>query len=205
MQKYRDLYEVEKQQYEQTLQRYQEDHMDEVEIINLHKRCNNTGTKVDRKTAAKTDTKTAVKAASKAPRSGYHLFLSQQLDEMTGEDRKNYHSIVSRRPKEIKEDPARLFAYNDRSNQMRDDDLLAQQTQKPVIKCPKKAPKTPDFVDTDTKDEEEQGPAVKQPPDFVDTDTQDEEEQEPVVKQPPELIEAEPEGGLGDSYYLNEH
>ena len=38
MKKYRELYEVEKQQYEEVLQRYQEDHMDEVGIINLHKR-----------------------------------------------------------------------------------------------------------------------------------------------------------------------
>ena len=30
MKKYRDLYEVEKQQYEEALQRYQEDHMDEL-------------------------------------------------------------------------------------------------------------------------------------------------------------------------------
>ena len=32
MKKYRDLYEAEKQQYEEALQNYQEDHMDEVEI-----------------------------------------------------------------------------------------------------------------------------------------------------------------------------
>ena len=39
MKKYRDLYEEEKIQHEKALQRYQEDHMDEMEIINLHKRC----------------------------------------------------------------------------------------------------------------------------------------------------------------------
>ena len=38
MKKYRDLYEVEKLRYKEALQRYQEDHMDEVEIINLQKR-----------------------------------------------------------------------------------------------------------------------------------------------------------------------
>ena len=38
--KYRDLYEEEKQRHEEALQRYQEDNMDEMEIINLHKRCN---------------------------------------------------------------------------------------------------------------------------------------------------------------------
>ena len=40
MKKYKDLYEQEKQRHEDTLQRYQEDHMDEMEIVNLHKRCN---------------------------------------------------------------------------------------------------------------------------------------------------------------------
>ena len=40
MKKYRDLYEEEKRQHEEALKRYQEDHMDEMEIINLHKRCN---------------------------------------------------------------------------------------------------------------------------------------------------------------------
>ena len=59
--------------------------MDEMEIINLHKRRN------------KTDTKAVAETAPKAPKSGYHLFLREQLDEMTGEDRKNYQNIVSRR------------------------------------------------------------------------------------------------------------
>ena len=34
--KYKDLHEIEKQQYEKNLQKYQKDHADEVEIINLH-------------------------------------------------------------------------------------------------------------------------------------------------------------------------
>ena len=45
MKKYKGLYQVEKQQYKEALQRYQEDHIDEVEIISLHKRCNKTETK----------------------------------------------------------------------------------------------------------------------------------------------------------------
>ena len=96
MKKYKDVYEEEEQQHEEALQRYQEDHMDEMEIINLHKRCN------------KTDTKAVAKTAPKAPKGGYHLFLREQLDEMTGEDCKNYWIIVSTRWKGIKEDPARL-------------------------------------------------------------------------------------------------
>ena len=45
--------------------------------------------------------KTGVKTPATAPRSRCHLFLREQLDEMTAEDQKNYHSIVSRRWKEI--------------------------------------------------------------------------------------------------------
>ena len=45
MKKYKDLYGEEKQQHEEALQRYQEDHGDEMEIINLHKKCS----KKDRK------------------------------------------------------------------------------------------------------------------------------------------------------------
>ena len=82
MKKYKDLYEDEKQRNEEALQRYQEDHMDEMEIISLHKKCNK------RKAVAKT--------ASKAPKSRYHLFLREQLDEMTREDRKNYRSSVKK-------------------------------------------------------------------------------------------------------------
>ena len=64
--------------------------MDEMEIISLHKRCNKTGTKA----AIKAGTKVGTKAASKTPSSGYQFFLREQLDEMTGEDGKNYRSIV---------------------------------------------------------------------------------------------------------------
>ena len=38
MEKYRDLYKEEKRRHEEALQRYQEDHMDQMEIINLRKR-----------------------------------------------------------------------------------------------------------------------------------------------------------------------
>ena len=72
MKNYKDLYEEEKQWHEEALQRYQEDHMDEMEIINLHKRCN--------KTEAVPNT------VQKTPKSGYHLFLREQFDMMTGED-----------------------------------------------------------------------------------------------------------------------
>ena len=48
MKKYRDLYEVEKGRHEEALQRYQEDNMDGMEIINLHKRCNKKARKTPR-------------------------------------------------------------------------------------------------------------------------------------------------------------
>ena len=191
MKKYKDLYEEEKQRHEGALQRYQEDHMDEMEIINLHKRCN------------KTDIKVVTKTAPKAPKSGYHLFLREQLDEMTGEDRKNYRSIVSRRWKEIKKkkkNPARLSAYNDRAKQMKNeaeepgDDSQNEKTvaDRPAVRLPQKAPKTPKFVDTglDVSDDEQER-VVKKPqkaskiPKFVDTDLDDsDDKQEPVLKNP---------------------
>ena len=91
---------MEKQQYEEALQRYQEDHMDEVEIISLHKRCNKTeikrGTKAKARTGSKAEPIRGVKADAKATRSGYHLFLREQPEKMIGEDRKNCRSIVSR-------------------------------------------------------------------------------------------------------------
>ena len=40
MKKYKDLYEEEKQRHKEALQRYQKDHMDEMEIISFHRRCN---------------------------------------------------------------------------------------------------------------------------------------------------------------------
>ena len=52
---------------------------------------------------------TGAKTAAKAPRSGCHLFLRGHL------------SIVSGRCKKIKKDPARLFVYNNRARQMRNE------------------------------------------------------------------------------------
>ena len=40
MKKYKELYEEEKQRDEEALQRYQEDHTDEMEMIKPHKKCN---------------------------------------------------------------------------------------------------------------------------------------------------------------------
>ena len=40
MKKYKDLYEEEKQRHEEVLQKYQANHIYEMEIISLHKKCN---------------------------------------------------------------------------------------------------------------------------------------------------------------------
>ena len=179
--KYKNLHEAEKQRHEEAMQRCQEDHMDEAEVIGLHKRCNKTSAKAETKRGAK------AKTASKAPRSGCHLFLRDQLEKMTGEDRKNHRSIVSRMWKKIKEDPARLFTNNNRARQMRDksekpakvgDDLsvgsMEQQavTERPVIKKNKnkntetapKSTKVSRVVETESSDSDNNGeeePVVK--------------------------------------------
>ena len=49
MKKYKDLYEDKKRRYEEALQIYQEDHEDEIDIINLHKKCNKKARKASQK------------------------------------------------------------------------------------------------------------------------------------------------------------
>ena len=55
MKKDKDLYEEEKQRHEEALQRYQEDHTVEMEIINLHKKCNKKARKVSQKKVSGSD------------------------------------------------------------------------------------------------------------------------------------------------------
>ena len=103
---------------------------------------------------------------------------------------------MSRRWKEIKEDPARLSVYNDRGRQMKNEaekpgdhssvheKMVAEGS---AVKHPQKSPKNPEFVDTDSGTKDEQEPAVKHPQkalktvEFVDTDPDDsgDEEEEP--------------------------
>ena len=108
---YSDLYKAEKLQYEKALHRYQEDNLDEEEIISLHKRCNKRGVKADTKGSPKV----GEKPGAKAPRKEYHLFLREQHGMITKGDRKNYQNIISGRWKKIKEGPARLIIYNIRA------------------------------------------------------------------------------------------
>ena len=46
MKNYKDLQEEQKQRHEEAFQKYQEDHADEMKIINLHKKCNKKARKV---------------------------------------------------------------------------------------------------------------------------------------------------------------
>lgn len=73
MEKYNEIYEVEKQRYEEAPQIYQEDHMVEAEVIS------------PQKGAIRQVQIESVKT------------LREQLGMMIGEDRTNYCSIVSRR------------------------------------------------------------------------------------------------------------
>ena len=55
MKKYKELYEEEKQRHEVALERYQEDPADEMEIINLHKKCNKKNKVLQPKALSKSD------------------------------------------------------------------------------------------------------------------------------------------------------
>ena len=104
---------------------------------------------------------------------------------------------MSRRWKKIKKDPARLSAYKDRARQVKNDaeepgdDSQNEKTvvDKPAVRIPQEAPKSPEFVDTclDNSDDEQER-VVKNPqkapksPEFVDTDSGTKDEQEPVVR-----------------------
>ena len=70
-------------------------------------------------TVANAVAKVGVKAIEKATRSKYLLFLREQLGKMTGKHQKSYFSIVSRKWKKIKEDPARLISYSNRAKKMK--------------------------------------------------------------------------------------
>ena len=99
---------------------------------------------------------------------------------------------MSRRWKEIKEDPARLSEHNDRARQMQNeaeesgDNSQNEKTMihRPTAKHLEKVPKTPEFVDIDSDDtNDEQGPKKASKIRFVDTGPDDsDDEQELAVK-----------------------
>ena len=95
---------------------------------------------------------------------------------------------MSRRWKEIKEDPSGLPEYSDRARQMQDSQNEKSMVDKPESKQSKNHQKIAKFVDTDPDDsDDEQEPTSKQlkksskAPEFVDTDSGDSDnEQEPT-------------------------
>ena len=77
MKKYKDLYKEGKQQHEKALQRYQEDHMGEMEIINIHKRRSKRARKV-----------LQPKEASNSPKSDEPKKVSESIDDPSEEEQK---------------------------------------------------------------------------------------------------------------------
>ena len=123
MKKYRDLYKEEKRRHEEALQRYQEDHMDEMEIINLHKRCN--------------------KKARKVP-----------------QPKKALKSSKSDEPKKVPgpiDDPSQNEQRSKKASRSSDGKKTTTKAGKKVKKTsqPKKAPKSPEFIDPSEEVEEE--------------------------------------------------
>ena len=148
MKKYKSLYKEEKQRHEEALQRYQEDHMDEMEIINLHKRCNKKAKKVSQ-------------AKKALPKLDGPKKVSRLIDDPSEEEQKpkkgDGKKTTTKAGKKVKK--------------------TAQ---------PKKVPKIPEFVDTDSDDsDEEQEPVAEQlqkalkTAEFVDTGTVDEQGRQP--------------------------
>ena len=117
MKKYKDLYKEGKQRHEEALQRYQEDHMDEMEIINLRKRCNKRTTKVSQPKKASGSTK--LDEPKKA----------ELIDDLSQEEQK---------PKKASRTTAKAGKKVKRTLQ------------------PKKAPKSPELIDSIEEEEEEE-------------------------------------------------
>ena len=122
MKKYKDLHEDDKRRHEQALQRYQEDDMDEMGIINIHKRCNNRAMKVPQP-----------KKASKSPKSDEPKKVLEPINDPNEEEQK---------PK--------------KGSSPSDGKKVGTKAGKKVKKAlqPKKAPKSPEFIDSSEKEEE---------------------------------------------------
>ena len=98
MKNYKDLYEEEKQRHEEALQKYQEDHMDKIEIIHLHKRCNKKARKVPQP-----------KKASKSFKSDESKKVSGPIDDPSKEEQKpkkaNGKKTATKAGKKVKKAP----------------------------------------------------------------------------------------------------
>ena len=130
MKKYKDLNEEEKRQHEKTLQRYQEGHMNKMEIINLQKRCNNKTRKTSQpKKESKSFKSDEPKKVSGSPKLDETKKVSGLIDDQSKEGQK---------PKKT------------------DGKKTATRAGKNVKKTsqPKKAPKSPEFIDSSEEVEE---------------------------------------------------
>ena len=113
MKKYNGLYRMVKRQYEVTLQRYQKDHLNEVEIMSLRKMCRTKG--------AKADTKADAKQMQRLLGVNTTFFWGSKLVRWQKLIRsKNYHNIALGSWKKIKIDMAKLTSYNNKTKEMRD-------------------------------------------------------------------------------------
>ena len=125
MKKYKDLYEEEKKRHEKALQIYQEDHTDEMKIINLHKKCNKKARKVSQpKALSKSDEPKKALSKSDEPKE-----VSEPIDDPSEEEQKSKKS---------------------------DGKKTATKVGKKVKKASqtKKAPKSPEFIDSSEESEE---------------------------------------------------
>ena len=127
MKKYKDLYEEEKQRHEEVLQRYQEDHMDGIEIINLHKRCNKKARKAPQPKRA-WGSGNEKKAATKV--------LQPKKASGSGKEKKAYKKATH---------PKKASGSGD------------EKKAATKVPQPKKAPESPEFIETDDSSDEEEG------------------------------------------------
>ena len=152
--KYKDLYEEEKQRREEALQRYQEDHADEMEIINLNKKCN----KKDRKEPKKASGDPSEEEQKSKKKTDGKKTTTKQPQKVTKipefSDTDSDVSDNEQEPGQLQK-ASKTHEYSDDEQGATVKRIVMYSTegeQEPVIKQPQKASKVPKFVDTDSDD-----------------------------------------------------
>ena len=148
MKNYKDLYEEEKQRHEQALQKYQEYHMDEIEIINLHKMCNEKARKVSQ------PKKVSGSPKSDEPKKSSGSSKSDEPKKASGSSKSDEPKKVSRSPGLI-DDPSEEGQKPKKASS--DGKKTATKAGKKVKNTsqPKKTRKSLEFIDSG--EEEEKG------------------------------------------------
>ena len=159
MKKYKDLYEEEKQRHDpkeyevqEALKRYQKDHMDEMEIINLHKRCNKKTMNVSQ--------------PKKISKSDEPKKVSKPIDDSSKEEqrpKKADGKNVSTKAGKNSKGPVNKTTQPKKppkSSELVDTDSDTEDEQEPVVKKRQKASKTLGLIDTgpNNKDPQETSP-----------------------------------------------